>query len=514
MRYIMKYYNILSSTALLCGLGGALLFSASPVQAADFNDNTKIESGVIVLGQDMGGMTVAEARSAIEAQMQKVAGSQLTVTFDDKSLGVRVSDLGLTWNSEDSVTQAVSYAKSGPLISRFKERVDLQYENAEVPVEYEYDEAKIRRFVEENIAVLDTQAENASLTREDGEFYVTAGHNGMVTNVDSTVLAITTLLDTELSDTMTAEAVVELTEPAVTTEMLESIHDRLATYSTDYSSSSSNRKTNIKVASGNLNGQILMPGESLSVSNTIKSRTASNGYKLAPQYANGATEMSYGGGVCQVSTTLYNAVIRAELQVDTRYPHSMVVHYVPYSSDAAIAEGNKDFVFTNNQSTPIYIASYADGETLTFSIYGKETRPDSRKIEFVSRTLSEDYLDAVVEYDDSRYEDYEEVTGSSSPRVKSTLTKVVYENGVEVSRTLMYTDIYEGSRKKIIRGTKSYYTEPETTKAETTKAPKETTKAPKETTKATTEAGGDDEPTEKPSKETKPPKETDEEVYG
>lgn len=98
---------------------------------------------------------------------------------------------------------------------------------------------------------------------------------------------------------------------------------------------------------------------------------------------------TYGGGICQVSTTLYNAVLKAELQVDERHNHTMLVSYVDPSKDAAIAEGLMDFVFTNNTDAPIYIYGVGYQGTLNFTIYGHETRDPNRSISFRSETLSQ-----------------------------------------------------------------------------------------------------------------------------
>ncbi|MCD8077047.1 MAG: VanW family protein, partial [Lachnospiraceae bacterium] len=373
----------------------------------------------------------------------------------------------------------------------------------EVP--YTYDSDAVTSFVEEEISSHDTEAVDATLTRENGTFVVTAETNGLATDVEATVEAITQTLDESLSTEMTVEAVVEVTEPERTAEALSQIQDALGTYNTSYSSSSSARKTNIRVATERLDGTVLMPGESLSVSDTILSRTAANGYELAPQYVDGQSEDSYGGGVCQVSTTLYNAVLRAELQVDERHPHSMVVSYVPYSSDAAIAEGSKDFIFTNDSEYPIYIAASADGATLTFTIYGKEARDAGRTIEFVSDTLSYTTPEATEKEDSSMYEGETRTEGSVHPAVRSTLTKIVYENGVEVSREVLNTDSYRGSGQTIYKGTKKKEvetTEEETTEEETTKKKKETTEAEEETTKKSKKETTEAEETTKKKKET------------
>ena len=500
----MQYKN-LYGTALILGVGLCFLAPAC-VQAKEITDDTVIEEGIYAQGIDLGGKTVAQARSLINEYFNQVDRSDLTITYSDQQAVISMSDLNLAWDTETAVQEAAGYAKSGSLISRYKEKTDLKYDSAEVPVDYTYNRLAISSFVTSEIASHDVEAQNATLTRENGEFSIEEDVTGLKTNVEETLSAIYQTLDTELSDTMTTEAVVEVAEPEVTAEMLSEVTDRLGTYTTDYSSSSYNRKTNISVAAGRLNGSLLLPGESISVSDTILSRCEENGYLLAPQYANGQTEDSYGGGVCQVSTTLYNAVLRAELQIDERSPHSMVVHYVPYASDAAISEGSKDFVFTNNTEAPIYIAASADGYELTFSIYGKETRDETRELEFVSNTISETYPDPKVEYDDSQYEGYESTTGSSSPSVTATLTKIVYEHGEEVDRILLHTDTYAGQSKTTVIGTKKR--EPETTKApETTEAPTTTAAPEPEPTEPETTSS---EPADSGEDMVDPPEEDDE----
>lgn len=156
-----------------------------------------------------------------------------------------------------------------------------------------------------------------------------------------------------------------------TVEEINSIDTKVSTYSTGYSSSSSSRKTNIAVATRNTNGVLLSPGEVLSVDKQFRSRNASNGYAKAGSYLNGKTVQTYGGGICQVSTTLYNAILRAGIIPIERNAHSMSVGYVPLGLDAAVSEGYKDLKIKNTYDSPIYIQGIANGSTVTFNIYGK-----------------------------------------------------------------------------------------------------------------------------------------------
>lgn len=155
-----------------------------------------------------------------------------------------------------------------------------------------------------------------------------------------------------------------------TSDDLKSIDTKLSSFSTSFAPGGS-RGTNVSLAASRLNGVLLGPGEILSVDKRILSRNKANGYQPAGSYANGRTVQTYGGGVCQVSTTLYGAILRAGIVPIERNAHSMAVSYVPLGLDAAIAEGFKDLKIENTYDKPIYIEGYTRGGTLTFNIYGQ-----------------------------------------------------------------------------------------------------------------------------------------------
>ena len=157
---------------------------------------------------------------------------------------------------------------------------------------------------------------------------------------------------------------------------------------------------------------------------------------MAGSYMNGRVVDSLGGGICQVSTTLYNVVLQAELEVTERHNHSMIVTYVDPSADAAISESaGKDFRFVNNLDYPIYIEGYTQNKEITFTIYGKETRSEDRKVRYVSEVLEVSRPPADMIYADAgKPLGYITVEGAHIG-YKARLWKVVTEGGKEVSRT-------------------------------------------------------------------------------
>ena len=166
---------------------------------------------------------------------------------------------------------------------------------------------------------------------------------------------------------------------------------------------------------------------------------------------NGRVVDGVGGGVCQVSTTLYNAVLRAELEVVERAPHSMTVTYVDPSADAAIAGNWKDFKFANSTDAPIYIEAGVSNKQVTFTIYGEETRPASRKVEFTSTTLSTQEAGVQIVADGGQGIGYYMVDVGHRG-VVAELYKHVYENGVEVSKERVNKSSYAASPKLITVG--------------------------------------------------------------
>ena len=149
----------------------------------------------------------------------------------------------------------------------------------------------------------------------------------------------------------------------------------MGTFTTSVSGGALNetRNKNIKVGVKKLDGHTVYPGEQFSCNEHLAPWTEANGWYNAGTYVGNKVEDSLGGGICQVSSTLYNALLRAEIKVVKRFPHSMSVSYVDFAADAALAGDYKDLVFENNTDAPIYIQGHYDGGSITFNIYGHDT---------------------------------------------------------------------------------------------------------------------------------------------
>ena len=209
--------------------------------------------------------------------------------------------------------------------------------------------------------------------------------------------------------------------PNVTTNMIgtEAFPDLLSQYSTKYSTRDRDRTTNLQLAANKINGTVLMPGETFSYNKVVGERTIAAGYKEAPIYVSGQVVDGLGGGICQITSTLYNAVVYANLEVTQRSNHQFVPSYVSASRDATVVYGAIDFQFKNNRNYPIKIVCSVSGGVAQFQIFGM--RQD----------------------DDYDVEIYSYVTGRTSTAIYSEAYKILKRDGKEVSRQLLSKDTYK-----------------------------------------------------------------------
>ena len=209
--------------------------------------------------------------------------------------------------------------------------------------------------------------------------------------------------------------------PNVTTNMIgtEAFPDMLSTFSTRYAASNRNRTTNLMLAANKINGTVLMPGETFSYNKVVGARTIAAGYKEAPIYVEGRVEDGLGGGICQITSTLYNAVIYANLEITQRTNHQFVPSYVTASRDATVVYGALDFQFKNNRNYPIKLVCSVSGGIANFQIFGMRQEDD-------------------VEVQISSYE-----TGRTATAIYSEAYKILKRNGQVVDKQLLSKDTYK-----------------------------------------------------------------------
>ena len=415
-----------------------------------------ILKGVSIDKLDVSGMTREEALTALESYEKNLGGQSIKLGIGDNVIEAKLSDLGVTFDNEDLVDEAIGVGHAGNIVKRYKDQKDLQHSGKTFPLSWQTNEDTVRTYVENNCTKYDKKAQNASLTRENGAFNFVAGTEGLELNVDSAVRTISDYLENSWTsdNTEVLNLETQVTEPEGSAEELANIKDLLGSFTTSFSTSGSNRCKNVSSGASHINGTVLYPGEEFSAYETVSPFTEANGYAMAGSYLNGEVVDSMGGGICQVSTTLYNAVLRAELNVTERSPHSMTVHYVDLSEDAAIAGTYKDFKFVNSTEYPIYIEGYTTSDKkITFNIYGKETRDKNRTISFESQMVSETPATTILQEDAGQGIGYKAVSSKGSSGYVAELYKIVKVNGVETDRIKVNKSTYKGTNRVVTYGT-------------------------------------------------------------
>lgn len=460
---------------LLAGAGAGFYYYYSKYINID-----AIYPGVTIQGMSVGGMTQEEAKAKVQEYVDQVSQETVTLQVRKKETAFPLSDIGLKCTNMDVVEEAYNLGKTGNVFKRVMEVRELEKKGTDFPLTFSVDKEETKKVVAKKAKKFLAKKKDATIKRVDGKFVITKHVHGIAIDFDANAEKLAEVFGNKDWNHKSVVFPMDYTldKAKHTKKELSAIKDVLGTYTTSYAGSASGRCANVENGASLINGTVLYPGESFSVYSKVAPFTAANGYHLAGSYSNGQTVQTYGGGICQVSTTLYNAVLRAELNVTERLNHSMTVHYVPLSADAAISGTDKDLKFTNNLDHPIYIQGTAGGSSITFTIYGKEYRASNRKVEYVSQTLSVDLSEKVIK-DNTMEEGKRVVESNGRTGYTARLWKVVYIDGKETKRTQVNSSSYMSTPSVVRVGTKKK------------EVPKPTTETGKKTTKAEDKAKAD-----------------------
>lgn len=427
---------------------GLIFFTAVlPVRQVNAQEENRILAGIYAEDMSLEGKTAGEARKMIEDYIESISDHVITlVIMDGNEVQVTPAQIGFSWKNPEIVEEAAQIGQTGNVVQRYKAAKDLEHENKIYELEFDVDRELVKTILSEQCSVFNQEARDAELSIENERFVVHPGQTGLVVDEEASLELICSFFhDGWNGEDEWLELAVTVDEPRGTEEELSKVKDVLGTFTTSFSTSGSSRSANVRNGAALINGTTLYPGDEFSAYEAVAPFSAANGYYMAGSYLNGQVVDSLGGGICQVSTTLYNAVLLAELEVTERHNHSMIVTYVDPSADAAIAESSgKDFKFINNTEAPIYIeGSTTDDKHISFTIYGMETRDSSRQVRYESEVVSTTYPDTEVIYVNESLPVGSISVQSAHIGYKANLWKVVTENGVEVSREKINSSNYQ-----------------------------------------------------------------------
>lgn len=252
----------------------------------------------------------------------------------------------------------------------------------------------------------------------------------------------------------------KITVPEKTTNDLgeEAFPNELGSYSTIYDMSNKNRSNNINLATQKIDGTVILPGETFSYNKIVGQRTIAEGYKEATAYSGGKVVQDVGGGVCQVSSTLYNAALLANLEIVKRSNHSFKTSYVPEGRDATVAWGAIDFQFKNSRSYPIKISAKTNNGVLDIRILGIKEEVEY-EVKIQTKIISNIPYSVTYKEDSSLEEGTEIVQQKGANGCKSETYRILKDvTGKIVSQTLLSKDTYNAMERIVVRGTKKVNT--------------------------------------------------------
>lgn len=402
-----------------------------------------IYSNVFINEVPVENMTKQEALNTVS---QKERFQSVVFQFQDREFRYPVEELGFSFNYEDAVEQAYSIGKEGTFFDRIKSIFSLKVlqQKQNITLQYREDSSKLEEKASEINGKIYQQAQDATISVE-SNFEITPEVVGRKVELDKIEGLVKQNLKSN-EDIVISLPVKEVI-PKVKKEDLEHINGKLGQFSTRFNSSLTGRTENIRMATSTINSTILMPGEEFSFNKKTGNRGLSDGYREASIILNGKYEKGVAGGVCQVSTTLYNAALYSGLEITHRQNHSIPASYVDIGRDAAVVSGDFDLKFKNPYDYPVLLKGFVSGNYVTFQVYGDVSQ--APKVVLSSKVVSSIPKKVIYRNDPTLPMGQEVVEEPGRPDIRS----VTYMN-VNGESKIINRDRYPGKTEVIRRGTK------------------------------------------------------------
>lgn len=330
--------------------------------------------GVRINGVAAGGFSKAQMVDFLQEENKAMEKENLNLVKDSVKETWNYKDLHVSYD-ERSLDEAMAIGRQGSLFQQWKDRWAALLSGKAAHMDASFDEEAVKKKAHQLIKTYSKPPQNAMPRfHSDGSITFSKGRPHLAIQEEDLMQGVKDMLETGRGGEMEIP-VTEEVKPNMSDKEAEEINTVLARYSTSFGGDA-NRSSNISLAAEKISGTYLKPGADFSYNRTTGSRSAANGYKEAPVIINGKLEPGSGGGVCQVSSTLFNAVLLAGLEVTQRTCHFSPVSYVPLGRDATVAEGVIDFCFRNHLKHGVYVyAEYAPGSISVWILGNKEDKP-------------------------------------------------------------------------------------------------------------------------------------------
>jgi len=366
-----------------------LLFSSVGFITANatllFSDN--IYRGVTVGAIPVGGLSVDDAKKTILiAFKDRTSKLPLTLLYENKAWLIAPQDIELTINADELAKQAHHVGRTGNIINMLKERYLAVNSGYTVPFTQNYNYDKLYALLTTIAKEIDKVPQNSSLVYKDENIHITPEIWGQQVDILTSLTDITSRLNSDIP--LRSELTVKRQSPLVVSQDFTDIDHLIAVYTTYFDPNNQNRYRNVALASESLTDLLVHSGEVFSFNQSIGLRLPEYGYREAPVFVDGKLLLDWGGGVCQVSSTLYNVALLADMEIEERSSHFQPPGYVPLGQDATVADNLLDFKFKNSSPYNVYIISEMFNNHITISIFGKKIAdPGEIHIESAAKSI-------------------------------------------------------------------------------------------------------------------------------
>lgn len=408
-----KRIGIITLTFLFIGMAFICGLHAIKVYTTVKKYDNLIYPGTFIEGVNVGGKTKDKALSLLSQKYKETNKERnIIIKVMDKQYSLNFSELNIEYNYNEVINSAFNIHRNESILNKYK--AIKEPKNEELDLKYKYSNEKIDQIIKRMEEENNREAVDAEIVKTtSGDFLIKGESYGQTLDKNNMKEQISKNMNIKGNGNIVINSKIKEIKPNITGDALRAIDTRISSFTTNFATSNNNRVTNITLAAEAINGKVIMPGDSFSFNDVVGRRTEEKGYKPAKVIVGDKFIDDFGGGVCQVSSTLYNAVMRANISSTERTHHTIASSYVPMGMDATVDFGNIDYKFKNTLDYPIYIEAAVENKNITFNVYSNKR--------LTSKT----------------YDLINEVNGN-----KVNVYKITYQNGKEVDRKLVSSDAY------------------------------------------------------------------------
>ncbi len=438
-------------TALIITAVLVLLLASSGIALGVYTwDYGVIAEGVTVAGVPVGNLTPNEADKKLEERVRSILAQPVQLQVEGKVVQLSLEQLGLGLDTKGSVDQAYQIGREGSIAQRAISKRQASQQGAAFTLSKHWDEKKLEEALKQNLLAFNIPAQDASYS------ITTAAAMDIKPEKSGKLVDMTALEGTvkALDIFRPAEIAVQFKPdmPKLTAAQLEGqkITGLVASYTTSFDPSKVSRSTNLRVAAKALDGTVVKPGDTFSFNGVVGERTEDAGYQDALVIVNGEFVPGLGGGVCQVSSTLYNVLLLADLPIVERNNHSLVITYAPLGQDATVAYPSLDLKFKNDSSSYLLIRSKVTTNTITFYLYGQPNPDRQVLISNITNSVIPDKEQRVV--DKSLPAGTTQIKQYGAPGYVVTSYRTVKIKGQVIKRESLGKSVYQPTPRIVLVG--------------------------------------------------------------